>query len=381
VYLLFGAALAFNLSRSGVLIWIGGPLLWVIACVAAKQLRAMEGLRLGLALSLACVLFAIFGGKTFRRFGDVPETVAGDYRALIQKDALQMASAASLVGVGAGNFESVFPFHRVASQNEKRALHPEGDWVCLAAEMGWLAVPLAWALLLWCVWRACRIESQSDPRLMLAAATAGLCLWLHGFVDMNAHRMGAVWPALMLLAVAQPRPIQEGEKFSRSRAWRVVLAVLAILVALAWLGPSLGLKIPGTTRRRALDREFSRSNCSTGVSIFNAHGSRWPVTTTRMPRLPTLPAPANSSRISPSFRCSNSATGGNSDGPRRPNSRSRNVSVAAGGPRRCSITFSHTSKMTPASCARCSSPRREPPPRNCDFSEMRRPICFRRCST
>ena len=254
-FLVLGAALIFNRSRSGILILLGGPLAWMAACVATKQFTPREAAKLGLAVGLAGVLFLIFGGPALKRFGDVPETPFSDYRVLIQKDALHLASTASLVGVGAGNFDAVFPFYREASWNQKRALHPEGDWVALAVELGWLAVPLAWALLLWCVQRAAGQAGQAERPIMLAAGVTGVCLWLHGFVDMNAHRMGAVWPVLLMLAASQPRSA-EADKYSRSLGWRIGLAALSLVLLAAWLGPAFKLNFPGTMLRRQLDHRF-----------------------------------------------------------------------------------------------------------------------------
>jgi hypothetical protein len=255
-FLVLGAALICNRSRSGILILLGGPLAWMVACVATKQFTPREAAKLGLAVALAGVLFLIFGGPALKRFGDVPETAFSDYRVLIQKDALQLVRTASFVGVGAGNFDAVFPFYREASWNMKRALHPEGDWVALAAELGWLAVPLAWALLFWCVWRAVGQGGQAERPIMLAAGVTGVCLWLHGFVDMNAHRMGAVWPVLLGLAACQPRP-PETDKYSRSLGWRIGLAALSLVLFAAWLGPTFNLNFPGTMQRRRLDDRFN----------------------------------------------------------------------------------------------------------------------------
>ena len=104
----------------------------------------------------------LFRSNAWKRFGDVPETPFADYRALIQGDAVQLTRAASFVGVGPGNFAAVFPFYRTASWNEKRAVHPESDWLALAAEFGWLAVPLAW-------W----VGRSIDPAIIIAVTTLG----------------------------------------------------------------------------------------------------------------------------------------------------------------------------------------------------------------
>ncbi len=257
VFLLFGVALTLNLSRSGILILLGGPLLWLVVCAVTKQKRTPDVLRLGVALGMVGVLFLIFGGKAVRRFGEVAETPMADYRVVIQKDALQLVHQASLVGVGAGNFEAIFPFFRTASWNDKRALHPESDWVCLAAELGWLAVPIAWALLFWCVWRTTATLGQRDGPLMLGAGVGGFCLFAHGFADMNAHRMGAVWPVLLVLAAGQPRPADDIERVPRTWWWRGLLVGLGALVLLAWVGPRFQWNYPGTTLRRRLDTEFT----------------------------------------------------------------------------------------------------------------------------
>lgn len=256
-FLVLGVALVFNRSRSGILIYLAGPLVWLAGCAKTRVMQPGEALKLGLAVGLAGVLFAIFGGQALKRFGDVPVSPLSDYRVLIQKDALQLARNASIVGVGSGNFEAIFPFYRQASWNEKRALHPESDWACLAAELGWLAVPVAWVLLFWCIKGTFQSDGQSDSSLMLGAGLVGVSLWLHGFVDMNAHRIGAVWPLLLLLAANQPKAINEPEKHPRSLGWRIGLVGLTLLTLAAWLGPACGWNFPGTMLRRRLDADLT----------------------------------------------------------------------------------------------------------------------------
>lgn len=274
VMLLFGAALIFTRSRSGILIFVLGPLAWLALCGAAKEMTWPETFRLALAVGLVGVLFFIFGANAWKRFADVPETPFADYRALIQGDAVQLTRAASFVGVGPGNFEAVFPFYRTASWNEKRAVHPESDWLALAAEFGWLAVPLAWALLAWALHRAAGRTGEAERPLMLGAFVMGASLWLHGFIDMNAHRLGALWPVLLVLAACQPRPTDEAEKLTRPLGWRIAVIGLGGLALLAWQGAAFGWPIPGDRQRRELEKQFTaaaqRKDFSTAVKQCDA---------------------------------------------------------------------------------------------------------------
>ena len=116
---------------------------------------------------------------------------------------------------------------RVKSVTQSRAVHPESDWLWAAVEMGWPAVALLLAGLLYGLRRCLPLGEN----LRAAAAVCAVAFALHGLVDVSGHRAGAAWPALFLFGIAM-NPARPGEP----RAWvaplfRIFGGVLAALAA------------------------------------------------------------------------------------------------------------------------------------------------------
>jgi hypothetical protein len=156
-----------------------------------------------------------------------------------------MIKASPWLGVGMGNFESVFALFRDVSRGVTRSLHPESDWLWVTAEMGWPAFVLILAGAILFVRRAFPLREGTNQRLRYAALVGALLFALHGFVDVSGHRLGSFLAGALLLGLSQFRPLP-----SPPRRWPPILfrlvGVLLAVVSVAWFfGWRRDLPLPG----------------------------------------------------------------------------------------------------------------------------------------
>lgn len=126
-----------------------------------------------------------------------------DFRLRIFQDALTLIADAPWTGVGLGNFRYIFPQYRQKSTSSSRAIHPESDWLLVAAESGWptalaLAGTVGWLFVL--VFQAARNRPLWVLRWtsILTAAVVPV----HGLFDVPGHRIGLSWLAFGLLGLS-----------------------------------------------------------------------------------------------------------------------------------------------------------------------------------
>lgn len=229
------AALIFAFSRAGILILVIGVAAWLVRFA----FRKWSGAGVAISASVLLLLFAgllIFGGKTIERFDlrlGSEGAVTSDYRLLIFRDAWAMIKTSPWVGLGLGNFESVFALFRDASSGVTRSLHPESDWFWVGAEMG----PVSLLLILvgggLLVRRAFPLKEGTNQRLRYTALVGALLFALHGFVDVSAHRLGSFLAGTFLLGLAQFRPLPLKPSRVAPILFRVVGLLLAV-VSVAW---------------------------------------------------------------------------------------------------------------------------------------------------
>src|SRR5437762_2460646 len=198
------AAICLNFSRAGVLILLASSAIWIatVALRLGAPARACTACRISLAVSFLLILVSLLllaGGPTLERFhlqkfasSDFP----ADFRWLIFQDAWQLIRSSPWVGLGLGNFESVFVIFRDASHDTTRSLHPESDWFWVWSEMGWLAIPLVILGALLLIRRVAPLEIGTNQRFRLAALIGALMFALHGLVDVSVHRVGTAYSAL-----------------------------------------------------------------------------------------------------------------------------------------------------------------------------------------
>ncbi len=169
--------------------------------------------RVALLVSIVLVatsVFLVVGGDTLARLrpdaamADA-NTMSNGLRLRIQSDAVGMIAASPWCGVGLGNFAGLFEtFRRQSADTPLRSIHPESDWLWLAAELGWPSLLLALA---GCVLLGRRMwpERHSHDRPLRTAAALGVAAFaVHGLFDVSAHRLGTAMCALFLVGLALP---------------------------------------------------------------------------------------------------------------------------------------------------------------------------------
>jgi tetratricopeptide (TPR) repeat protein len=250
VYLLLGVALVFNGSRAGILLYLGGAL--VLTIWTATVRRSARRLGWGVASVLGLLtLFMVYGGSTLDRFirpGEPPPSLQEELLARTDPGAYRLAAEASWHGIGLGNFPAVFPQYAELIAPEKRAIHPESDWVWLWIELGWVPTLVVGAFgLAWLVRNRPRLD-QPDFLLRAALALVGALFMIHGLADVPGHRAGSLWPALFLFALLR-EPLKETEHTGeylflalRPQALAVPLVTLAFL----WLLPPESQPMPSS---------------------------------------------------------------------------------------------------------------------------------------
>lgn len=222
---LFGV-LVLSYSRAGVGIFFLGVLIWISALS-----RSGKKIALGLVFILFLLTgFILFGGETLERFRS---HAGGEFRVLVWRDAWAMLASSKWMGVGLGNFDSLFPFFRHASVQEVRILHPESDWLWLACEAGVPSVILTLAAILFLLRRVFPLQPNTARSLRIACAICVLMFMLHGFLDVSGHRFGTVLPAIFVLALSLNSP--EAKRIPPPFIpWLFRLAGLLLLLAAGW---------------------------------------------------------------------------------------------------------------------------------------------------
>jgi len=228
------ALLFFSSSRAGVLFLLLGLALWG-AGAAVKRRTALTAAVI-LAVFLAVLLVA--GGSTVRdRLGalgrDVAALEAGvdgapeiDFRQPVFRDTLAMIADAPWTGQGLGHFVYVFPHYREASLRAARVLHPESDWLMVAAESGLPAVVMLLGLTGWFFVRCWRARRHDDGLLRWSAASAIGATLAHGVIDVPWHRPALGWFLLVLALAAVP---STGRVIRRPVFWWLVQAAAALV--------------------------------------------------------------------------------------------------------------------------------------------------------
>jgi O-antigen ligase len=236
------AALAMDRSRAGPLLFVGMTLVWALAAAPAWK-RPVRTLALGLTVALVlATIFLLTGQSVLSRLAG---SRVADFRLKIFSDALRMIGASPWTGTGLGTFDAIFPLYRNASILQERVIHPESDWLWLAAETGVAGVLAAAGLLAWMGAQAWRGLARAEERAMRwIACVACLGFLAHSFVDVAGHRLGTMMPALLLLGMAA------GEEGAEKRRMGWILRTAGVAMLLAAIG-LCGWKFPAPLDWRA----------------------------------------------------------------------------------------------------------------------------------
>jgi len=231
------AAICLNFSRAGILILVASSAIWIatVALRLGAPARAGAAWRISLAVSFLLILVSallLSGGPMLERF-HLQKFAGSDFRWLIFQDAWQLIRSSPWVGLGLGNFESVFAIFRNASGGTTRSFHPQSDWFWVWSEMGWLAIPLIILGALLLIQRVAPLEVGTNQRFRLAALIGAVMFALHGLIDVSGHRVGTAYSALFLLGLSLHRPTKL--LCSKITEWTFRILGLALLVTgLSW---------------------------------------------------------------------------------------------------------------------------------------------------
>lgn len=237
--------LAANSSRGGLGIFFLGLLLWAVGQAVVGPEKKV-GLGLLAAATLAATALLYYGAKPLERMKSTGALPTGpkaestlDFRLLLQRDALDLSAAHPWLGTGPGNFSSFFPPYRQRTcATQSNAVHPESDWLWFVCEYGWPATVVLLAGIFYLLLQARPGRNKEGWITRSAGAAAVVAFGLHGLVDVPGHRLGTVWPILLVAGLVCARK-KEGEERIPGvvQGWtlRLVGAGLA-LVALVWIG-------------------------------------------------------------------------------------------------------------------------------------------------
>ncbi len=223
-------------SRAGILLTLLGILSWL---TLQRIPRWKVPVRVTvLALTLTCgITLMISGtesGKRLRDLGqkfiddtgtDGEKTPPIDFRIWIYQDTMKLITDAPITGWGLGTFRYVMPFYRDKSISCSEAIHPESDWLLLAAEGGWPAVALLFFVILYLFW--CSRKLRHRPEWMVMSA--GLCSvgagLLHGLIDVPLHRPATGWIFLIIAGLVFGRARLQAHQ-RKPAAWRLFETLL-----------------------------------------------------------------------------------------------------------------------------------------------------------
>jgi hypothetical protein len=239
-------ALILNYSRAGIILFFSGAVaLHIYWWATAKDRRRLIVTFAGLFLLVA--LFFINGGATLARFGRETTTFfEANLRWPIYRDACALLLKSPILGVGLGNFESIFAFNRFASALPNEAVHPESDWLWLTIELGWFAPVLILLLFIWWLKRCSPFEPGTARLLRVGAMICGCAFAIHGIFDVSGHRIGTLCPVLFLGSLALHSDDERKSAKLVGYLFRA-LGFLFVLIGAWWIATIFGARTPPTT--------------------------------------------------------------------------------------------------------------------------------------
>ncbi len=262
-------ALLVTSSRTGVILFFGGLIVWTVFSTFSKRSAQRMSLFVALLLTLAG-LFITFGDTLLERLA-LPKstyvTLSNQARIQLAASTLDMITKTPLLGVGLGNFEPVFALTALGSDLYSRPIHPGSDWLWLTAEAG---APVVVLLLLTVIayifstgsWRSRGSASRKHRRLRSACAAAALMVPVHGLIDVPGHNLGILFTMMLLAGLSLRQSRRESSAHvSTNAAPRMVAAIFLLGIAAIWLVISLGYPIlPGSSSAHMLESRAAKQD-------------------------------------------------------------------------------------------------------------------------
>ena len=239
------ALLFHSSSRAGVVFLLVGAVIWVLALGQSHRSIPLLVSSVAIAIALLIYFFTGTGGSKLRILEMVGiqskqveigaeepapppagESAFSDMRSKIFYDTARMIWDYPFTGTGLGSYAYVYPSYADKSIREAVALHPESDWLMIAAESG-LPCLLCVLLLLGILLRDMRDLRGSPTWSLRWGIICGLLVAiLHGLVDVPIHRVELGWWILVLAGLAFGCPT--GHRTERNAQWVVQRGIFAV---------------------------------------------------------------------------------------------------------------------------------------------------------
>lgn len=269
--------LGVNESRAGVLLLGIGFVLW-IAMVGPRYFVGDTGKAAVLLAGGSILFFALTDTPVKQRLSAMalplfpnasdPGTINReassvdglDARLAIQLDTIRLISAAPLTGWGSRQFSDVFPQYqnRTLTLAHKRCLHPESDWLKMAAEHGMPAmVAIVGIVASFTVIAILAIRKRRHRARHGGLLIAALILPIHGLFDVPGGHFSLLWTSALLFALA----VGPGRLFRFQRAsaigWRCAGLMVSCLGVTILIVESSGKSLNPSDRAERLLHEAS----------------------------------------------------------------------------------------------------------------------------
>ncbi len=261
-----------NSSRAGLILLFVGMTLWLGTSALRRGFFKKMAITASLAFMAVAVVFVSEGGLAARLDAQsYDQVLASDGRSRLYSDTLRLASTAPWIGIGLGNFDTVFSIASTHQDARVRALHPESDLLWLLVEGGLLTLLPCLLLLLWVMrssgpWGGRKSKGRThrqDRRLRNTAAIVFILGLLHSIIDVPIHGLGyAILMGLLAGITLRPRQLPD-EASLLEKFGTVISGLAAVLLGAAWIAVAFGKPvIPGTSSAavlRARARDLANS--------------------------------------------------------------------------------------------------------------------------
>jgi hypothetical protein len=267
-----------SFSRFGIAILFLGSAFWL--GVFALRQPSPSPLTLGVSfLLLLITALLVFDAQIFQRFG-VRDFggISMDFWWRICHETFRLIRNSPWCGIGFGNFESIFAIFRSASPGDRRALHPESDWLWLWTELGWPAVALTIVGIALLVKRVFPLRVGTNQGYRLAALIAALLFAIHGIIDVSGHQVGTAFAAVFLLGLSLHRPLSLKTCLWTSILFRfvgLVLLATGLALVVAARGEKLLPGSVGVSSAKQLSELASREHNFSETIALTTQGLRW----------------------------------------------------------------------------------------------------------
>jgi predicted glycoside hydrolase/deacetylase ChbG (UPF0249 family) len=226
-------AIILNTSRAGVLLFFIGVVTWFLT--HSLKRRSIKIIAIGLALVIgALAALSTMGRHIIEHFrpvrgGDITLTSALDGRSQIYSEAIKLSADHPGLGVGLGNFETIFSMCNELESDYLGFSHPESDLLWFMCEAGWPAtLCLLVLLVLLLAWTGpwsyrSKLEERGERRLRIAAFIGCMLALLHGIFDAPNHSNAFLSIILALAGLAlRQRRMQMHAGISSPWAFRIL---------------------------------------------------------------------------------------------------------------------------------------------------------------